>query len=103
MQFPDGRETTISTKQLAPTGSNEINQSTNIPLDENIPEFIDDNSTSDTVHPGKDIQSNQNTYETGPVLRRSERVRRAPDKLNLCDCDETSYLVVLYYLFFFLG
>lgn len=37
VQFPDGRETTVSTKQLSPAGSNEVNQLEPTQLEANSP------------------------------------------------------------------
>ena len=90
IRYPDGRETTVATKHLAPRGQQEIvlSEPAQLPistptstseiapvLPEAIPVSTEDSSRAEPAP--------ISTVEAHPPLRRSERVRRPPDRLNI--------------------
>ena len=96
VRYPDGRESTVSLRHLAPCEQPTLNQS-NIPLNDNVEhrEPVSEPaeapaSQCENIQEHIPTQEPQNEPaveklqpEPEQVLRRSERVRRPPDKLNL--------------------
>ena len=91
VQFPDGREDKVSIKHLAPLGDKEVpvetvNQSSSVVT----PQIVVDSPTSILVETpqmevGTQVRNTGNTlngdHQPPPPLRRSERQRKAPDRL----------------------
>ena len=107
VRFPDGRETTVSTKQLAPPGQEQVcqqslesNEAVNPALIPGVtlehPETTAVESRSLVTSNGKELNTNlppespttegigmNNSPVKLPPLRRSKRVRHPVDRLNL--------------------
>ena len=74
VRFPDGREDTVSLKHLAPQGNT-------IPQCQNEIETKESNSSTDLAPIEPELP--QTLHQSEPQeLRRSERIRRAPDRLG---------------------
>ena len=83
VRYPDGRETTVATKHLAPRGEPKATllEQEKVPTStceitppiEVAPVLTPDSVTAQLQTPGA---------ETQPLLRRSERVRRVPERLS---------------------
>ena len=98
VRYPDGRESTVSLRHLAPCGQPALNQS-NIPFNDNVEhrESVSEPAEAPasqcenenvqehipTQEPQNEPAAGKSQPEPEQVLRRSERVRRPPDKLNL--------------------
>ena len=96
VRYPDGRESTVSLRHLAPSGQSALNQS-NIPLNDNVEhrEPVSEPAEAPASQfenvqehiPTQELQNEPAAEKSQPepkqVLRRSERVQRPPDKLNL--------------------
>ena len=82
MRYQDGRETTVATKHLAPKGE----VMSQLPLSTEESERCPSGSPS-FVEIHEDVAQTPPAVSEGPVeqppLRRSERVRRPVDKVNL--------------------
>ena len=90
VQFPDGRESTVSVSDLAPLSDMSDNESCD------VPETTTENRTSDTErvqsetgqngHTGHDATETNQTVDLhdqpAPSLRRSTRTRRPPDRFG---------------------
>ena len=103
VRMKDGRETTVSTKQLAPAGSDQINPmhepdipnlNTEVSISDDsshnkatpVSESDTDNTLNRTLNEGDNtlnISLNENPIHDSPVLRRSERIRKPPEKLDI--------------------
>ncbi|KFD50088.1 hypothetical protein M513_09048 [Trichuris suis] len=90
VRLPDGRESTVSLRHLAPAGSPrvEVDLHCNDPIDQESPSEV--TTEGDVQSPGRStaedrIQSqSEPALEPQPVaLRRSTRIRRPPDRLDL--------------------
>ena len=100
IEYPSGRLDTVSTKDIAPTGdipdsfsegnnqstiemtSNEDTATNNESLSEKNSEILS-NKDANFGSDNEPLSSESDLDEPGPVLRRSSRVRKAPDRLNL--------------------
>ena len=70
VRFPDGREDTVSVKQLAPVGDAEYNRQS-------------ESAELDASADAKPVITDTEEEKDGDIPRRSERVRKAPDRLLL--------------------
>ena len=90
VRYPDGRETTVSTKHLSPIHqADNIERNTDQQADYEqvlepveLVEHEDVNETDIVRHESINLTSSTDT-EPPATLRRSTRVRKAPSKLNL--------------------
>ena len=94
VRFPDGRETTVSTKQLAPAGTeperisyDAVDLLPNEPNGRMTAEAIDqpviDQSKTSLIADKPDVVPAPVGDSDVPSIRRSTRIRKLPDKLNL--------------------
>ncbi|XP_047137877.1 uncharacterized protein LOC124814332 [Hydra vulgaris] len=87
VRFPNGHETTVSTKQLAPIGTTPIVQTSNDNLEiiaiDNYP--LTPNGSNETpLVSKKELESRVNPIEQSTLApRRSSRISKVPEKLNL--------------------
>ena len=78
LKFPDGRETTVSTKQLAPTGNTTDSQ---IPSIEMSTSEVPTNLKEEQVTSHDDSPKDNDTLAVEEIpLRRSTRTRRPPER-----------------------
>jgi len=87
IRYPDGRETTVSTKHLAPYGQVEDPESSQPqePSTSTLPRLgldVPGEHLQDTGHHADELPE-PNTEPEPVVLRRSQRERRPIDRLNL--------------------
>ena len=80
IRYPNGREATVSLKHLAPAGATVEELGTK---DGKCEEAGDGNNTGEPAECNEDTLSNdKDLCASPPMLRRSERVRRPPDRLT---------------------
>ena len=81
VKFPDGRETTVSTKQLAPTGNTTDSQTPSIEMSTSE---VPTNLKEEQVTSHEDSPNENDTLAVEEIpLRRSGRTRRPPERLDL--------------------
>ena len=81
VKFPDGRETTVSTKQLAPTGNTTDSQTPSIEMSTSE---VPTNLKEEQVTSHDDSLNDNDTLAVEEIpLRRSTRTRRPPERLDL--------------------
>ena len=81
VKFPDGSETTVSTKQLAPTGNTTDSQTPSIEMSTSE---VPTNLKEEQVTSHDDSLNDSDTLAVEEIpLRRSTRTRRPPERLDL--------------------
>ena len=83
VRYPDGRETTVSIKYLAPKGQSTMSQPTpEVSVEE---ENLAPDRASMSQPSSQPVEEHPTTLTPveQPPLRRSERVKRPPHRLNL--------------------
>ena len=85
VRFPNGHETTVSTKQLAPIGTTPIIQTSNNNLEITTIDHPTPNDSNETpLISEKGLENEVNPIEQiNTMPRRSSRISKAPEKLNL--------------------
>ena len=83
VRYPDGRETTVSIKHLAPKGQSTMSQPTPEVSVEEERLAPDRASMSQPLSQPVEEHPTTLTPVEQPPLRRSERIRCSPDRLNL--------------------
>ena len=79
--FPDGRETTVSTKQVAPASNTTDSQASSIEMSTSE---VPTNLEKEQVTPHEDSPNGNDTLAVEEIpLRRSTRTRPPPEKLDL--------------------
>ena len=90
VQFPDGREDTVLIKHLAPLGHKEVSVKSDQSSPVDIPQIVVDSPPSipvdiPQIEVGTQVRNTENIvngdHQPPPPLRRSERQRKAPDRL----------------------
>ena len=81
VKFPDGREATVSTKQLAPTGNTTDSQTPSVEMSTSE---VPTNLKEEQVTSHDDSPNDNDTLAVEEIpLRRSTRKRRPPERLDL--------------------
>ena len=90
VQFPDRREDTVSIKHLAPLGDKKVSVESDQSSPADIPQIVVDSPPSipvdiPQIEVGTQVRNTENIlngdHQPPPPLRRSERQRKAPDRL----------------------
>ena len=93
VRYPDGRESTVSTRDLAPAGETIVSPAVEADLVNHLPSEteanVDDSGASSAEPEHHDLDQTQNLgpppmmHSTEPLVRRSTRTKRPPIRLDL--------------------